>query len=74
MLNFINTDNQNIHWLGLTSKNLGILCKSQSVNVEMRLFSVDKSSGRCAIPLIKVVDLLSKENYEFKELAFVNII
>jgi len=72
MLNFQNSQNQDIIWLGLSSKNLGKLEQSQSVELEMRLFPT--KPGLYSIPLIKVVDLISKENYDYKELAFVNII
>lgn len=72
VLNFINSDNQNIFWLGLSTKNIGQLDQAQSAQVEMRLFPT--KTGLFSIPVMKVSDLISKENYDYKELAFVNII
>lgn len=71
-LYFVNSEHQNIQWLGLASKTLKQLKQSESANVEMRLYPT--KAGLFSIPLVKVADFISKENYDYKELAFVNII
>lgn len=71
-LHFVNTEHQNIQWLGLANKTLQQLKQSESADVEMRLYPT--KAGLFSIPLVKVADFISKENYDYKELAFVNII
>lgn len=73
-LHFINSNNesQTIQWLGISSKNLGQLKQAESKEVEMRLFPA--KAGLFSIPLVKVTDCISKENYDYKELASVKVL
>lgn len=72
MVNFVNDENQNILWLGLSSKNLGELKQSQSIEVQMNLYPV--KIGLFSIPVIKITDLITQKFIEFKDLASVDII
>ncbi|OTF83674.1 hypothetical protein BLA29_004922, partial [Euroglyphus maynei] len=72
LVNFVNDENQNILWLGLSSKNLGELKQSQSIEVQMNLYPV--KVGLFSIPVIKITDLITQKFTEFKDLASVDII
>lgn len=72
MVNYVNDENQNILWLGLSSKNLGELKQSQSIEVQMNLYPI--KIGLFSIPIIKITDMITQKIIEFKDLASVNII
>lgn len=72
MVNFINDKNQNILWLGLSSKNCGELKQAQSIEMQMNLYPV--KVGLYSIPMIKIMDLITNESFEYKDLASVDII
>ncbi|KAH9521307.1 Trafficking protein particle complex subunit 13 [Dermatophagoides farinae] len=72
LVNYVNDENQNILWLGLSSKNLGELKQSQSIEVQMNLYPI--KIGLFSIPIIKITDMITQKIIEFKDLASVNII
>ena len=72
VLYFINSESNNIMWLGLTNKSFGSLQQAQSIEVVMQLYPI--KSGLSSIPLMKVTDTISKDNYDFVNMGYVNIV
>ncbi|KAI2801017.1 hypothetical protein RDWZM_003932 [Blomia tropicalis] len=71
-IELINSKHENILWLGQANRNLGPMSEAQSIEVELKLFPT--KIGLHSIPLIKVIDSISSECCDFRDLASVNIV
>ncbi|UXI17861.1 Ribonuclease Z [Sarcoptes scabiei] len=72
LISFINDEKQKIFWLGQCDRNLGEMKQFQSLELLLNLYPI--KLGLHSIPSIKILDQLTNECFEFRELASINVI
>lgn len=72
LISFINDEKQKIFWLGQCDRNLGEMKQFQSLELLLNLYPT--KLGLHSIPSIKILDQLTNECFEFRELASINVI